>query len=75
MISFKDFWKVRMHKEGATERIQNIDSRLLQLTAEMQKKVDPTNWNMLLSEMEELEKERDELVVMTGPFKDQTDVI
>lgn len=75
MSKFTDLWKVKMHKQGREERIKAIDARFEVLRMEMAKKVDPTRWNMLLSEMEELGKERDELIVMTGPFKDQTDVI
>lgn len=65
---FKDFYKVRIFKESAEQRLIQIDFAINDLIAELQSVVNPTKWNEILRSKEMLEAERDLITNILNPI-------
>lgn len=71
MSEFTDFYKKKIFKQSAGQRLTQIDFLINDVIAEMQSVVDPTKWNELLNQKEQLEIERELLAVYSQGFKIQ----
>lgn len=71
MSRFSQYYKNHIAKSGGSERVAAIDFMVKDIVDEMQSKVDPTRWNVLLEQKDALEAERAEIVSDQGEVRVQ----
>lgn len=71
MSSFSEYYKKNIFKQSGGQRLAAIDFSINEIVNEMQSKVDPTRWNVLLEQKANLEREREEITAYMGELKMQ----